>query len=342
MWIHAAYHRLMATGAQAGGRSGRREAGQRAASWWKLIGVRGVCAAVVWVGLNIAAWSGLFEPLPDISFDVWLGLAVAAAIGVGLLAGRWLAIAIAIAPPLVASAVGYTSQSDGGEAFPYFVAVVATVLIAGGVAGSRMLPARAAIVVGSLLLAAPLPLVGWAAKRTIWPHDARPAHSLHVALRAGSFQGVALGQPVAKAQSAIRGSVEGPAPPVTPIDAQSAPIGVSYFPADATSVRGRGVSVLAEHGRVVALFITNSRAEGLAGVGVGDNLGVARARLDGLVCGQSNENEPTCGGHIGRFTMLFVGDPIETITLSSIDTGWCLTRVPSCPHPRPLTSLRPR
>jgi dipeptide/tripeptide permease len=333
---------MMATGAQAGGRAGRHGARHRDASRRKLIGVRGVCAAAVWVGLNLATWSGLFEPLPDISFDVWLALAVAATIGVGLLAGRWLAIALAIAPLLTAPAVGYTSQSDAGVAFPFFVAVVATVLIAGGFAGSCVTPARATIVVGSLLLAAPLPLVGWAAERTLWPHDARPAHPLGVALRAGSFQGVALGQLVADAQRSIRGSVGGAPSRVSPLDAPSAPVGVSYLPADAVSVRGRGVSLIAVHGRVVTLFITSPRAQGLAGVGVGDNLGVARARLAGLVCDRSNEGEPTCGARAGHFTILFVGDPIETITLSSIDTGWCLVRVQSCPHPRAVTPLHPR
>ena len=306
------------------------------------MGVSGVCAALVWVGLNIATWSRLFEPLPDISFDVWLGLAVAATIGVGLLAARWLAIALAIAPVLTAPAVGYATQSDVGVALPFFAAVGATVLIAVGVAASRIVPARAAIVVGSLLLAVPLPLVGWAEERTLWPHDARPPHPLRVALSAGSFQGVALGQPMADAQRRIRGSVGSAASQVTPLDAQSAPIGVVYFPADAISVRGRGVSLLAEHGRVVTLFITNPRAEGLAGVGVGDNLGVAQARLAGLICRQSNEDEPVCGGRIGHLTVLFVGDPIETITLSSIDTGWCLVRSPTCRPPHPVTFLHTR
>jgi hypothetical protein len=39
---------------------------------------------------------------------------------------------------------------------------------------------------------------------------------------------------------------------------------------------------------------------------------------------------PTCGGRAGRYTALFVGDPVETITLSSIDTGWCFVRSDSC------------
>jgi hypothetical protein len=198
------------------------------------------------------------------------------------------------APPLVAAAVGYTSRSDGGEAF------------SGHNCDDVRVEARAAATREPATPPAINTLVGWAAER------------------------------------AMGGMVEGSVLPVTPLDARSAPIGVSYFPADAISVRGRGLSLLAEHGRVVTLFITNRRAEGLAGVGVGDNLGVARARLAGLVCVGSNEGEPTCGGRAGRFTILFVGDPIETITISSIDTGWCLVRVPSCPHPRRMTSLHSR
>jgi hypothetical protein len=75
--------------------------------------MRGVGAAVVWVGLNIAAWSRMFEPLPDVSLYVWLGPAAAATFEAGLLARRW--PAITISPPVVASAVGFTSQSDGAR-----------------------------------------------------------------------------------------------------------------------------------------------------------------------------------------------------------------------------------
>jgi hypothetical protein len=55
-----------------------------------------------------------------------------------------------------------------------------------------------------------------------------------------------------------------------------------------------------------------------------------RARLTGLACQQSGEDVPTCGRRAGHSTTLFVGDPIETITVSSIDTGWCFVRSDSC------------
>lgn len=198
------------------------------------------------------------------------------------------------------------------------------------------------MVSGTLLLAPLLALVGWTTARTIWPHDARPAHPLRIGLRAGSFQGVSLVQSLADAKHAIPKSVQSTAPHVTPLDSPSAPIGVSYTSANARSVLGDGIAVLAEHGTVVTLFITNTRAETIAGVGIGDNLALARARLSGLICRKSNEDAPTCGGRFNRHTILFVGDPIETITLSTADTGWYLIRSDSCRRRTPAPPVRIR
>ncbi len=93
---------------------------------------------------------------------------------------------------------------------------------------------------------------------------------------------------------------------------------------------------------LVALFITDPRAEAIAGVGVGDNLGVARERLRGLVCARSSAGDPTCAGRLAHHTVLLVGDPIETIALSDIDTGWCLVRSASCRRPDPAVAISAR
>ena len=92
----------------------------------------------------------------------------------------------------------------------------------------------------------------------------------------------------------------------------------------------RGVSLLIQGGRVRMLFVTDRQAVTLGGVGVGDSLAAVRARLGGLSCMQANEGVPACGGRSGHSTVLFVGDPVETITVSSIDTGWCFVRSDSC------------
>jgi hypothetical protein len=300
---------------------------------------RALCAAVVWTGLDVAASTTLFEPLPDISFDLYLALAVAATLGAGLLAGRWTFVALAFVPLLVAPD-GNASPNDLNAALPFMAAIAAALLLALGVAMSRVAPRRSAPVLGALLLAAPLPLTAWAIARTIWPHDARPAHPRRIDLDVGAFQGVFLGEPARAARRALSGSVEGSG--LRPLDAPSAPLGIFYSPGDATSIRTRGLSLLAEHGHVVTLFITHARAETVAGVGIGDTLGFARARLSGLVCQRSGEDVPTCGGRAAHATVLFVGDPIETITLSSIDTGWCFVRSASCPSPRARIPLRVR
>jgi hypothetical protein len=44
-----------------------------------------LCSAFAWLGLNVAAWSRLFEPLPDISAWAWLALAALATLGAGVL-----------------------------------------------------------------------------------------------------------------------------------------------------------------------------------------------------------------------------------------------------------------
>lgn len=155
-----------------------------------------------------------------------------------------------------------------------------------------------------------------------------PRH--RVDLEHGSYAGIALGQTAGAARRALPGSVQGPASKVTPLDAPWARIGVAYVPGYAMSIRSRGVSLIAERGRVRELFITDRRAVTLGGVGIGDSLGDARGRLSGLVCRQANEGVPACGGRSGHYTALLVGDPIETITVSSIDTGWCFVRSDSC------------
>jgi hypothetical protein len=190
---------------------------------------------------------------------------------------------------------------------------------------------RLAVAAGVTILLVSVPLVASARTRDPSAGDVRSEPSRQIALSAGTFDGVSLGQTVAEVRRALPGSVDGsPAQRVTPLDASSAPIGVSYFPGDVRSVRARGVSLLAERGRVRMMFITDPRAVTLGGVRIGDDLREARARLSGLLCHQSNEDVPACGGRVGRFTAIFVGDPIQTITLSSIDTGWCFVRSDTC------------
>jgi hypothetical protein len=289
-------------------------------------------AAAVWVGLNAAVWGNLFEPVPHISSSAALALAVAATVGAGLLGGRWAFIALALAVPAIAGAVGYSSVDELGAFLPMYAVIPAAIALAVGVGLGRLAPRRIALLLGAGLLAFPLPLTAFAAERTLFPYDAQPSEPLPVDVRAGSFHGVSLGQATGDARRALpTGAV-----------ASSFPVGVTSFPGDATRTDGHGLSLLTEHGHVVTLFITDPRAEALAGVGVGDNLALARARLRGLVCARSREDVPTCAGRAAHASVLFVGDPIETITLSSIDTGWCLVSSPSCRQPRALTPLSAR
>jgi hypothetical protein len=186
---------------------------------------------------------------------------------------------------------------------------------------------RNALAAGTLLLLAASPLSVWASSAA---PAARGAEPRRVDLAAGTYAGVALGQTAAAARLALPGSVAGSASRVQPLDAPSARIGVSYVPGAARSIRARGVSLLTEGGGVRMLFVTDRRAVTLGGVGVGDRLHEVRARLSGLSCRRAGEDVPACGGRVGHSTVLFVGDPVETITLSSIDTGWCFVRSDAC------------
>ncbi len=185
---------------------------------------------------------------------------------------------------------------------------------------------RNLLAAGAVLLL--VPVSAWS---RMTAQAARSAQPHRVDLAAGAFAGVALGQTAAAARLALPGSVVGPASRrVTPLDAPAARIGVSYIPGDARSIRARGVSLLTRGGRVRMLLVTDRQAVTLGGVGVGDSLRDVRARLSGLSCRVANEDVPACGGRSGHFTVLFVGDPVETITVSSIDTGWCFVRSDSC------------
>jgi hypothetical protein len=293
---------------------------------------RPIAAAAIWLALNAAVWGNLFEPVPNISSSAALALAVAATVGAGLLARSWPFVALSLAIPAIASAVGYSSDNELRAFLPTYAVLPAVIALAVGVAAGRLAPRRVATILGAGLLAFPLPRTAFAAERTLFPYDARPSQPLPVDVQSGSFQGISLGQPTVDALRLL--------PPGEP--AATSPLGVTYTPGDATRTDAPGVSLLTEHGHVVTLFITDPRAQALAGVGVGDNLAVARARLRGLVCARSSEDVPTCAARSAHATVLFVGDPIETITLSSIDTGWCFISAPSCRRPRGSTPLSAR
>jgi hypothetical protein len=140
-----------------------------------------------------------------------------------------------------------------------------------------------------------------------------------------------LGEPFLAARHAIPGAVvsEASTRPV-PLDAEDAPVGLTYFPGFAREIRAQGEAAIVDRGRVRVLLMTAARSRVLGTIHVGDSLRGVRERFANLRCMQSSERVPACAGRTGHNTLILAGDPIRTIVVSSIDTGWCLVPSASC------------
>jgi hypothetical protein len=161
-----------------------------------------------------------------------------------------------------------------------------------------------------------------------WPHDRQPAHPVPIDLAMGSYGGVTLGD---SEQEAVRQTKE----PLLSRNGQDLHQLAGVDGADAFSSAYatetfvyRDHALMIRNGIVVAIVITNPDAETAKGIGPGDGLALVPQRYPMLHCeahdGYSDEGPagpPDCHGHVGDVGLWVSEDPVQLVTIASVDAG---------------------
>ncbi len=295
-------------------------------------------AAVVAYGLLAASvFTSVYDPLPDFPIGLSLALLVLPQLALGLAAPRWWAVPLPICVALPWAIAGDTGNAFSARLSALEALAVATLAAAVVMAGVLVatspdthlgrLRGRWPVVAGCVLLVSFVPL-GWAALRAVEPVDERPADPLTIDEVRGAVGATGLGHSVSAVTSAFGAARPSPSAPVAPLGERFDEIAAPAFiatPGETHSVlRYRGVSFLISDAGVYAVILTAGRAETAAGIGIGDNLEVARDAHPELDCaiGETVDERtfPYCSGRLsnGRYAW-FGDDPIRSIVLATTE-----------------------
>jgi hypothetical protein len=217
--------------------------------WFDPSVVWGVTLAGIWLGLNLAAWSTLFEPLPPTSGWLWLVLIGAATIGAGMLARRlslaWLVV-LALAPGVAGWLVGWPQHRYHEPLLiPWWTDPAVFVVLLVGWLAAWLLPRR----------------VAWAIDLQLDPRDVTPARPKLFDLATSSWSGIRLGDDTTRLRQRL-----GP-PSVIDLDDRGTGDELWRYGRQVFHVRGPTVA---------DIELTDPEAQTSAGVGIGDNLEIAR------------------------------------------------------------------
>jgi hypothetical protein len=280
-----------------------------------------VIAAIAYAGLVVSVQSDIYQPLPPLPFAVFVVLALASTIAVGMAARTWWVLLAAAAPLL------WASQGPLGLIFGGFAVPPVALGIGMGVTMGRHFGRRGALAGCVLLALAFLPLAT-AVALARWPDDREPAHPVPIDLAMGSYAGVTLGD---SEQEALRKTKE----PLLSRNGQDLHQLAGVDGADAFSSAYatetfvyRDHALMMRNGIVVAIVITNPDAETAKGIGPGDGLALVPQRYPMLHCeahdGYSDEGPagpPDCHGHVGDVGLWVSEDPVQLVTIASVDAG---------------------
>jgi hypothetical protein len=280
-----------------------------------------VIAAIAYAGLVVSVQSDIYQPLPPLPFAVFVVLTLASTIAVGMAARTWWVLLAAAAPLL------WASQGPLGLIFGGFAVPPVALGIGMGVTMGRHFGRRGALAGCVLLALAFLPLAT-AVALARWPDDREPAHPVPIDLAMGSYAGVTLGD---SEQEALRKTKE----PLLSRNGQDLHQLAGVDGADAFSSAYatetfvyRDHALMMRNGIVVAIVITNPDAETAKGIGPGDGLALVPQRYPMLHCeahdGYSDEGPagpPDCHGHVGDVGLWVSEDPVQLVTIASVDAG---------------------
>ena len=279
-----------------------------------------VIAAIAYAALVISVQTDIYQPLPPLPVAVFVVLALVSTIAVGMAARTWWVLLAAAAPLL------WASQGPLGLIFGGFAVPPVALGIGMGVTTGRHFGRRGALAGCALLALAFLPLAT-AVGLARWPHDHRPAHPVPIDLAMGSYAGVTIGD---SEREALRHAKE-------PLVGRGVRRlwksgGDGSDPFASSSVNDaliyRDHTLLLLDGTVVAIVFTNPDAETPEGIGPGDGLALVPQLYPMLHCeahdGYSDEGPagpPDCHGHVGDVGLWTSGDPVELVTIASVDAG---------------------
>jgi hypothetical protein len=280
-----------------------------------------VIAAIAYAALVISVQTDIYQPLPPLPFAVFVVLALVSTIAIGMAARTWWVL-LAAATPLLWASQGPLGLIIGGFAVPPVALGIGL-----GVTMGRHFGRRGALAGCLLLVLAFLPLAT-AVALARWPHDRQPAHPVPIDLAMGSYGGVTLGD---SEQEAVRQTKE----PLLSRNGQDLHQLAGVDGADAFSSAYatetfvyRDHALMIRNGIVVAIVITNPDAETAKGIGPGDGLALVPQRYPMLHCeahdGYSDEGPagpPDCHGHVGDVGLWVSEDPVQLVTIASVDAG---------------------
>jgi len=280
-----------------------------------------VLAAIAYTLLVVSVQSDLYQPLPPLPFAVFVVVALAVTLAVGMAAASWWAV-LAAAAPLAWASQGSLALIIGALA----VLPVAAVIALGVLLGRHF--KRRVVYTGVAILALAFVPMATAAALARWPHDHQPAHPEPIDLATGSYAGVTLGDSeqvaLRKATEPLLGRSVHDLHRLAGVDGADA---FSSAYATETFVY-RDHALMIRNGKVVAIVITNPDAETSAGIGPGDGLALVPERYPTLRCehhdGYSDEGPagpPDCHGHVGDVGLWISEDPVQLVTIASVDAG---------------------
>jgi hypothetical protein len=253
-------------------------------------------------------------------------------LGLGLVVAQWWAIAL---PFLLAVPVALAGD-DGSNAFAYrlpapaigVLALAAAVLVLTGVLTQTGRYAPPAWVGAALLVSGTVPLM-WAGYRQLRPLDEAGSRAFVIDEGAAAYRGIAFGESRELVTRTL-GPTRASAGSIAPVGADFDDIGGPPF-IDTPGVthevfRYPNTTVLLTENGVYGFVITEDAAETFAGVGIGDNLGLAEERYEDLECGIARAGEyrtfPYCGGMVGAGRWIWFGqDPIRSIVVTRTELG---------------------
>jgi hypothetical protein len=275
---------------------------------------------------TLAGWSFVlldrtrfFEPLPHTAGAIGVALMLVAGLGAGLLGGwnRWTLACVAaggVGLFRLSESLNYNA-SDNVSLHPrvFEFLWLLPVAIAAGAAIQRVAPRSRAL--GAMVLASPIVVVAWAGYRQANPIDYRPAEIYHLVLPAhvglATYRGVHMGATPQQVVAVLGRPDHVSQTRKNPMWWNEPVVDYAYGADDFTFVNGL----------LHRIVIRDERAATAEGVGVRDNLAIARTRIPRTSCFIGlTDYDPMCSidDESSPIEVDFNGDPIESIELLNL------------------------